>query len=232
MSFESLSQSQQQTRDSIGSNPAVIPIPKINKDTLTQWAGPIVIYDRDIDNSWIVGSSTNAIVGTWTGTAGGGQLIVGATTNTEALLRVSPANGQYVNFLRDTTENTSDASDIGLLDNSATTATINTSTFRIDWGVDEVVVWRISYNDGVVSTATVLFNEDSERTDIDFSTDVTIEVSANGGTNWTTCTNKVQQALTHSGQDVLLRVTCGSSAKYWKTTNDDGDERPIIVRLQ
>lgn len=253
MSFESLSHSQQQTRDSIGSNPSVIPIPKISKDSLVHWAGPIVVHDRDIDNSWIAGSSTNAIVGTWTGTAGGGQLVVGPTSNTESLLRVTPANGQYVNFLRDTIENVDDTTDIGLLDGTNSTGSINTSTFRIDLDNGEELRWVVAYGGFTYSRIKVTFDTDSERTNVTFDpvsgssptfpltfpfsfggggSGIDLQASSDGGSTWEDIDNNVEHEFSTPGTDIVLRLVSNADSQYWKTTNDDGDERPIIVRLQ
>lgn len=105
MVFENIARGHQQTRDSVGSNPNVIPIPKILSEKIQVWQEPLVVHNRSIDDSWIAGSPTNAVVGAYTGTSGGGQLVVGGTDNTEQLLRVSPPNDEYVNFLRDTPTN-------------------------------------------------------------------------------------------------------------------------------
>lgn len=230
MVFENLAKGNQQTRDSIGSNPSILPIPKIFKEELRIHEEPLVIFDRDIDNSWIVGSSTNGIVGAWTGTVGGGQLVVGDTTNTQTLLRVETGD-TYKNFLRDTPTNMDDTSvDYGLLNGTTTTATLTTSSNRIDLDNTEVIEWRLKYNDGTVSKVTVIFDTDSGRTNIDFSTDVTIEVTANGGTNWTAVTNKTQAALT-PGTDVRMRITASTNSLYWKTANTAGKEVPIQVKF-
>ena len=82
MTLGNIYKGHQVTRDSVGSHPTVLPVPKISKGGVTIWQEPHVVYTRDIDNSWTAGSSTNAIVGTWTSTAGGGQLVVGDTTST------------------------------------------------------------------------------------------------------------------------------------------------------
>lgn len=230
MVFENIAKGNQQTRDSIGSNPSILPIPKIFKEELRIHEEPLVIYDRDIDNSWIVGSSTNGIVGTWTGTVGGGQLVVGDTTNTQALLRVESGD-TYKNFLRNTPTNMDDTVvDYGLLNGTTTTGTLTTSSNRIDLDNTEVIEWRIKYNDGTVSKVTVVFDEDAGRTNIDFSTDVTIEVTANGGSNWTTVTNKTQAELT-PGTDVRMRITASANSLYWKTANTQGKEVPIQVKF-
>jgi hypothetical protein len=93
-------------RDSIATDPQILSIPNIFGEQLKVWEEPHIVIDRDIDNSWIVGSPTNGLVGTNTATAGGGQQVVGNTNNAQALLRICPSQNIYVNFLRDTITNT------------------------------------------------------------------------------------------------------------------------------
>jgi hypothetical protein len=82
-------QALQQTRDSIGSNPQVLPIPIITPERVELWQEPVVIYDKDIDNSFILSHSDNGVLGTATA-LGGGQVVLGDTDNFETLLRVQP----------------------------------------------------------------------------------------------------------------------------------------------
>lgn len=237
----------QVTRDSVSSNPEIIPIPKISRSSIKYWSEPALIYDRDIDNSWIAGSSTNAIVGTHVGTAGGGQLVVGDTSNTQTALRVVPIQDSWVNFLRDTSTNTVDTNGEGLLLDSST-ATINTSTHRIDFDAGDYVEWQLALNNGDYSSIKVVFDESAERTNVDFNVaagdtfpltlpftlggeTLNIFVSTDGGSTWQEVTNGVETELSSAGSDVKLRVESSGDGLYWKTANDIGTELPILVRL-
>jgi len=67
-------------RDQLGNDPEIIPILNANYfEEIGVEEGPTLIESKNVGNSWIVGSSTNAIVGDWTGTINGTQLIVGVT---------------------------------------------------------------------------------------------------------------------------------------------------------
>jgi hypothetical protein len=79
----------QQARDSISTNSSTIAIPNIFSEELVLHEEPHVIYDKDIDNSFILGHSDNGVMGTATA-LGGGQVVLGDTDNFETLLRVQP----------------------------------------------------------------------------------------------------------------------------------------------
>jgi hypothetical protein len=82
-----MSRALQQARDSISTDSTVLAIPNIFSQSLKVYQEPHVIYDHDIDNSFIVGHETNGVIGTATG-VGGGQVVLGDTDNTETLLRI------------------------------------------------------------------------------------------------------------------------------------------------
>lgn len=237
----------QVTRDSVSSNPEILPIPKISRSSIKYWSEPTLIYNRDIDNSWTVGSSTNAIVGTWTGTAGGGQLVVGPTSNTQQALRVIPSKDSWVNFLRDTSTNTVDTNGEGLL-LASSTATINTTTHRIDLDTGDFVEWQVALNNSNYSGVEVIFDESPQRTNIDFSAgggdsfpmtfpftlsgeQVDLKVSSDGGSTWEGVTNGVVHSFATAGSDIKVRLEAVADGLYWKTKDNNGTELPILVRL-
>jgi hypothetical protein len=247
MAFEELGRAHQQTRDSIGSNPDILPTPKIKKETIVVWQEPHIVHNRDINNSWIAGSSTNGIVGAWTGTAGGGQLVVGDTTNTQTLLSVTNHNNTYVNFLRATPNNTSSTVVYGLLD-STSTGTVDTTNFRIDLDTDEFIIWKVYADAAPVSRAKITLSTDSERTNMTFSSgsaltfDITfdttfgsiagntqLELSPDGGDTWYAAENDVFTTFTIPGNELLVRITALDDGVYWKTAKTNGAERPIII---
>jgi len=84
-------------RDQLGKNPDVLPL--LNADYyeyVTLEEGPALAKEKTLGNAWIVGSSTNGIVGTNTGTEGGGQQVVGGSGRTETVIRVVNNNNRFV----------------------------------------------------------------------------------------------------------------------------------------
>lgn len=230
--LENLASSQQKTKDGVGSHPSIIPIPKIRGFTLRLLMEPSVYYTRSIGNSWIAGSSTNAIVGTWTGTVGGSQLIVGDSSNTETLVQVRPKDNFYYNFLRATSTNTSTASATYGLLLSASTGTVDTTNFRIDMDNAEVIEWIIFKDAGqTVRGATVILDTDSSRTNMTFGTNVALTMSADGGSNYESVTNNVEHTFTNTGSELRLRLTASANSLYWKTANTSGKEVAIRVAV-
>jgi hypothetical protein len=84
-----MSRGLQQARDSISTDSSTIAIPNIFGENLMAWEEPHIIYDQDINNSFILGHSVNGVLGTATA-LGGGQVVLGDTDNYQTLLRVQP----------------------------------------------------------------------------------------------------------------------------------------------
>lgn len=212
--------------------------------------GSTVWEDDTYGDSWIVGSATNGLVGTNTGTVGGGQQVVGASGRVQTVKAITNPGNTWRDRLRDTYQvvaaggaadvfliQTGDAlllqaGDQALLQSTAggVAGSIDTSNFRIDLDTGETLTWRVSYNEGMVSKAKVIFDTDAGRTNFSVST-VTIDVSANGGSNWQTVTNGVETTLTNTGSDLRLRLTGLANGTYWKTADANGDEVPIIIQF-
>jgi len=101
-------------RDQLGKNPDVLPL--LNADYyeyVTLEEGPALAKEKTLGNAWIVGSSTNGIVGTNTGTEGGGQQVVGGSGRVTTVVRVVSANNKFHEFFTTTQ----------LIDTTNTTAT-------------------------------------------------------------------------------------------------------------
>ena len=102
-------------RDQLGNDPEIIPL--LNADYYEEIGieeGPTVISTNTLGHVWIAGSSTNGIVGSWTGTQDGQQLVVGPDGDggrVETTIRVvNPENVFHerlvFNYCLDTTNST------------------------------------------------------------------------------------------------------------------------------
>ena len=130
-------------------------------------------YTREIDNSWIVGTSTNAIVGTWTGTSGGGQLVVGPTNNTKVTTSVTSTNNAFLELF-----------DSEYFKDNLSTATWGTSG-EVTFTSGQVALSDvIAFESSAIITAlpSVTFNNGS----------VLIELSNDNGDSWNTIDNDTE----------------------------------------
>ena len=90
--------------------------------------------ETELGNAWTVGSPTNAIVGTWTGTQGGGQLVVGASNlGTATIIRaINPNNIFIEEFDND-----------DFIDTSNSTGTRSDGSYLLNGG-GEVAQWKLN----------------------------------------------------------------------------------------
>jgi hypothetical protein len=104
MVFNEVTGSLQDTKDNIGAKDSTrdIILVRNNEEILLEENSTIVTRDT-IGNSWIVGSSTNGLVGTNTGTQGGGQQVVGSSGRVQTIQRVLNPNNTFREHFRDTT---------------------------------------------------------------------------------------------------------------------------------
>lgn len=247
MGLIELARGHQQTRDSIGANPEVLPIPKITEHRIKIWEEPGVVYDYDINNSFIAGHSDNGVVGTTTG-IGGGQVVVGPTSNTETLLRVVPKGDNWVTFIRES-PSTNSTESWGLVD-SGSTATISTVNHRIDFTPGDYVEFIIAYNHKTYRQIQVVLDESSQRTNFVFDDNasddstfpytfpitfegatVTLLVSSDGGASWEEVVNGVVHTFTTPGTHIRFRIRNDSGNNWIKTMNDNGEELPLLIKV-
>lgn len=84
-------------RDQLGKNPETFPVLNANYDeTVEVSEGPVIATNVQIGNSWIVGSSSNGIVGPNTNTFAGGQQVVGPSENYERYVEVANYNNTFI----------------------------------------------------------------------------------------------------------------------------------------
>lgn len=110
--------------DQLGKNPNINPviIPDYDQELVIE-QHPISIDKVTLGNSWIVGSSTNGLVGANTGTQNGLQQVVGSAGRVTTLAAViSPEDTFKDEFNYD-----------DFVDTANTTATVNTTDGRIDF---------------------------------------------------------------------------------------------------
>lgn len=151
-----------------------------------------VTQTETLGNSWIVGSSTNGIVGTNTSTQGGGQQVVGASSRTTTTHNIVNPNNTYRERL--TTTNFKDAGN--------TTATWS-GNGQITFTSSQIAQSTSVFNNATISVATLFVDDD---------TNLTLELSANGGSNWETVTNNTQYFFTNTGSDLRFKFTASGAA--------------------
>jgi len=225
-----MSRGLQQARDSISTDSSTIAIPNIFTEQLRIWEEPEIIYDKDIDDSFILSHAVNGVMGTATA-MGGGQVVLGDTTNTETLLRIQPQGDTWINFLRSTPTNGTAYGFVGVSSGTATTAT----TYRLDLASGGSAVWFLAKNArSSYSRILPFIDEDADRTSMVFSggsANTILSVSPDNST-WQTLTNKSESTLTTPASTLYFRIQASGTATYWKTADSRGYDRPMIVQLR
>jgi len=124
MVIERITRFAQQTADNLNPADSILPIIKVHSETIVVCEGPSKISDQTIGASWIVGSSTNGLVGANTGTQSGGQQVVGSSGRSAVVvLSVSNPNLVFKDFLDFDT----------YIDTSESSATVDTTNQKIDF---------------------------------------------------------------------------------------------------
>lgn len=145
-----------------------------------------------IGHSWIVGSSTNGLVGTNTGTFDGSQQVVGGAGRVITYHKVTNINNTFR-----TRFDTSDFKNSG-----STTATWSGNGV-VSFTTSQVATSSTCFNCGTVKTATIY---------VDDPTNLAFEMTANGGTNWESVTHNELHTFTNTGSDLRFRLTASGTA--------------------
>lgn len=161
-----------QIKDQLGRNPDTFPLLNANySETIAIEEGPTRISVTGLGSSWIVGSTTNGIVGENTNTASGTQQVVGGIGNYIVQRVVNPFN-RFTEHFRDT----------DYVDTGNTTATVDTTTN-----------YHIEFASGDVFTSTTIFKnlEDVNNITPTWTSTGTLsfEVSLDDGVSWIEMTN-------------------------------------------
>lgn len=182
----------QVTRDSVSSEPStqIIVIPWTARVGLE--VEPIEVTTETIGDSWIVGSSTNGIVGPNTNTQGGGQQVVGGSGRVETVEKVINVANKAIQRFNTTT-----------FEDPSTTAT--------GWGTGTV-----SFTVGQVATSLAVYKDNANVLtailSVDDATNLSFELSADGGSNWESVTPQVLHTFTNVGNDLRFRATASGVA--------------------
>ncbi len=193
----------QSTSDNL--NPADSTVPLLKKTDEVQRLREVasIISTQTIGNSWIVGSSTNGIVGTNTGTQGGGQQVVGGDGRGSSIITnvVSPNNVFRERFKVTQFKDTS----------GVFTANWDTTLFRLAMSdsskhdipyVTKAVFKSIFLNQQTVIRATI----NATETRWNPNDQIRYFLSADGGENWEEFALNVERTFAFSGQDLRVRV--------------------------
>lgn len=158
---------------------------------------PLHIKKQSLGNSWIVGSSTNGLVGTNTGTVGGGQQVVGPSSRTEVLQVVASPDKIfrehfYDNFYANT---------------GSTTADWAVTPGQLSFTNTEIAVSNeIAYNHGTITKALLTVAISSGNL-----SDLSFELTADGASNWENITHASQHTFTNTGTDLRFRITASGT---------------------
>jgi len=165
-----------------------------------------VINTKTYGHVWIVGTPTNSIVGAWTGTEDGEQLVVGSGTDStdgrvSTLHRVVNPNNTFNEHFRD--DDFKDAS----LQNTAYWDTSNyrlamKSTAKTGMVFSTVANFSsIFYNQVTITKVKISATETKYGSDA-----IAYQASADAGNTWNTVTKNTWYNFTTSGQDLRIRI--------------------------
>ena len=199
-----------------------------NSDTIQQYRqfkenvnvtlrqGRVKTTQSTIGNSWIVGSSTNGIVGTNTGTQGGGQQVVGSSGRVETIVSVvNPNSTMYERFnfttYKDSANTTGDwsvATETLILDSAETARSLSIAKGE------------------TYSKATISLTSPSSTAGL------ILRLSADGGSNWESVTEDNIHNFTNTGTDLRWDITNNVGASWptaWGTWGISGGGSTITL---
>jgi hypothetical protein len=188
----------QQTRDEVGSEPTIHPIVKLKTENIIVPPLSIQTQENTLGNSWIVGSTTNGIVGTNTGTQNGLQQVVGGSGRVATISRVVNDNDTHFEVFTTRT----------FEDTSTTTGT---------WGSGELVLFAgqvgqslsVYKDSGTATQARMIVSMGSAGT----VSDLTLQMTADGGTTFGTATNNTDFTFPVAGRDLRWKIAASGSAE-------------------
>jgi hypothetical protein len=155
---------------------------------------PLKISFETYGDAWIVGSSTNGLVGVNTGTQGGGQQVVGGGGRVEAVRAVVNPSNVFVDFFRFT----------DFVDTVNTTATVSTSSCDVSFANAEIVQ--------SLDVAKRSANFVSATLTVDDSTNLTAQMSCNAGVDWENVTIGSLHTFVKLGASIRYRLTASGVA--------------------
>lgn len=158
---------------------------------------PFQISKRDITNSFVLGDATNGVLGAPVIGDGGKQVVLGYDDRDITVQRVvNPNNIHKERFRLDIFNDT-----------SVTDADWNTTTMQLEMTTGEVAQSLSIFKN--------LQNVVNAQIDITFETgsssNVTVQLSPNGGSNWETVTVGTLYSFTNTGQDLRYNITASDT---------------------
>ena len=207
----------QQTRDELATNPNEFDIVKFIAETIIVEEGPTVSSTTGIGDAWIVGSSTNGLVGPNTNTAAGTQQIVGGTNTTTITAVMNPSKIFHEHF------------NFTLFKGTPFTANWDT-TYPCKLRMHTSSNHATAYN--TVATSTVIAKKDGEilrailsSTEIRWGNDVIkYYLRTNTSYAWEEVFKDTQHIFTNTGEDLYCRIIFignGGSETYIEDLNID-----------
>lgn len=215
----------QEFEDSLGPEPEINVVTKVKTERIRHVQRPVVIAERTIGCSWIVGSSTNGIVGANTSTQGGTQQVVGSCGKITTWDQVRcPNNIYFEHFDFDTFRDTSN--DIADWQTSSSRLVLNSQ------GEGTAQSRSVSLESGSISSA--VLSVTGENTD---SEECTYYLSNDCGSTWEEVVLSQKHNFTSSGNDLRWKivVTGGESAGWptpWGSWGSNANTQVVLETLK
>jgi len=189
----------QKTRDEIDSEPDVQLVPIPLSENVTVEVEPLQISENTIGESFILGSTTNGVLGTWTGTQGGGQLVLGESGRVSTVQKVINAGDRVT--LRFNNNNFEDTGSTTADWNVASSGVISFTNTEIAQSL------AVYLDNGTITSATLT---------VDDSTNLSAKLTADGGSNFESVTFGTEHSFTNTGSDLRFQLTAsGNSTVTW-----------------
>lgn len=205
MVIAELANSGRDTRDNIAARDTTRTQPvKRNKEIIYEEENSTIGKTSTLGNAWIVGTSTNGIVGVNTGTQGGGQQVVGGDGRVSTIIRVVNPNNTFREHYRDTTFKDTTAG-------VPNTAVWDTTNFRLamhsssdhNRPYSTIATFKsIFLNSQTIISATV----NATETRYQSKEKIGYLLSADGGSNWQDATPNVELFFTTTGTELKLKI--------------------------
>jgi hypothetical protein len=197
MSIQKTSTNNQLTRDELSSEPDVQPIYKVKSEKVIIELGPIKQSDNQAGHSFILGHTSNGVMGSPALGDDGSQVVLGEAGRSETVLNVFNVNKFFIERFNFTTFNAT----------GSTTADWAVTTGLLEFTTGEVAVSKeCAFNDGTITRATMNLTPVTGVT-----TDLTLELTADGGSNWESVTLSVEHTFTNTGNDLRFRLTASGT---------------------
>lgn len=174
---------------------------------------PELVVRNTLGHAWIVGSSTNGIVGTNTNTQDGQQQTVGGGGRTETVLEVRNPGNVWRTLIT--------SLEMNYWDSGTGTATIDTAN------------QKITFLPGQTFQSEILTTEASNiiRATLSFVNDTNLScfLSPDSGSNWEAVTNGVEHVFSNAGTAVKLKLVASGTATLL-TRNTYGVVTPLQIK--